>query len=420
MPKLAIAGGKPVAELKVPGWPMMGKEEERRVMQVTRSLRWSYSGPMEAAFNEAWAAFNASKYALLVANGTVALQLAYEALDIGRGDEVLVPGSTWQATAAAALDVNAIPVLVDIDLESWCIDPKAAEAAITSHTRAIAAVHLYGRMADMDAILDLANRHGLAVVEDVAHQHGSQWQGRCAGTIGDIGSFSHQESKSLTCGEGGSLLTQDERLCGRLDQLRNCGRFSSSVPDEKQRYCQSGNYRISEWQAAILLSQLERLPEQIDRRDACGKRLDAILAQAPGIRTLPRQPQVTRQSYYAYAFRFIPEEWNGVTRETFRHALRAETGIGFGTPYEPLNKCSLYQPHSKRRHRLDDEYWAKIDPARYELPVNDRIAYQEGVLMGQPALLLNPKDMDFIGEAIHKLYKSRDALKKVQEKTSVE
>jgi L-glutamine:2-deoxy-scyllo-inosose/3-amino-2,3-dideoxy-scyllo-inosose aminotransferase len=417
MAKLAIAGGKPLAKLQAPTWPMVGKEEERRVMEVTRSLRWSYSGPMETAFNEAWAAFNASKYSTLVANGTVALQLAYEALDIGRGDEVLVPGSTWQATAAAALDVNAVPVLVDIDPENWCIDPKAAEAAITSRTRAIAAVHLYGRMADMDAIMDLASRHGLAVVEDCAHQHGSQWRGKCAGTIGDIGSFSHQESKVLTCGEGGSILTQDERLYGRLDQLRNCGRFSPRVPESQQRYCQSGNYRISEWQAAVLLSQLERLPEQIDRREATGKHLDAVLANAPGIRPLKRQDAVTRQSYYAYGFRFIPEEWDGITRRTFSQALWAETGIGFGTPYEPLNDCSLYQPHSKRRHRLDDEYWAKINPSRYELPVNERIAYREGVLIGQPVLLLDPKDMDVIGEGIAKLYKNKEALKKVQEES---
>jgi L-glutamine:2-deoxy-scyllo-inosose/3-amino-2,3-dideoxy-scyllo-inosose aminotransferase len=411
MAQLAIAGGIPVTQLQPPAWPIHGAEERRRILKVLESGAWSWMGEMETSFNETWAAFNGSRHSLLVANGTVALQLAYEALDVGRGDEVLVPGSTWQATAAAVLDVNAVPVLVDIDPETWCIDPKAAEAAITSRTKAIAAVHLYGCMTDMDALLDLARRNGLHVVEDCAHQHGAQWRGRSAGTMGDVGTFSFQQSKVLTCGEGGAILVQDDRLFGRLDQLRNCGRFSPHLPESQQGFLQSGNYRISEWQAAILLSQLERLPEQLDRREACAQRLNRLLAEAPGVRPMKRLEGVTRQSYYSYAFRFVPEEWNGIGRDAFCRALAAETGLIPGGGYEPLNHTSIYQPRTKRRHRLDDDYWARINPERYDLPRTERMACQEGVVIHHPFLLLDPEDMEAVGEAISKLHRNQDELR---------
>jgi len=413
MAKLAIAGGNPVAQLAMPGWPVHGEEEKRRLLRVLESGAWSWMGEMETAFNAAWAEFNGAKHSLLVANGTVALQLAFEALDVGWGDEVIVPASTWQATAAAALDVNAVPVLTDIEPDTWCLDPAAAEAAITSRTRAIAVVHLYGRMADLDALTEVANRHGLALVEDCAHQHGSQWRGRGAGTIGDIGTYSFQQSKVMTAGEGGAILVQDDRLFGRLDQLRNCGRYSPHLPEADQRYLQSGNYRITEWQAAVLLCQLERLPEHLDRREASGQRLDALLAQAPGVKTLTRHAGVTRQSYYAYGFRFLPEQWEGVRRDRFLAGLSAETGLSFWGGYEPLTHTFIYQPHTKRRHRLTEEYWRQIDPRRYRLPVVERSAAEERVILPHEALLLGPEAMDKVAEALHKLHQNQSELRAV-------
>ncbi len=411
MAKLAIAGGNPVAKLQTPPWPEHGEPEKRRLLKVLQSGAWSWMGEMETSFNEAFASLHGSRHSLLVTNGTHALQLAYEALDIGWGDEVLVPGTTWQATAAAVLDVNAVPVLVDVDPETWCIDPKAAEAAITSHTRCIAGVHLYGCMVDMDAIMALASRHGLSVVEDCAHQHGGQWRGKGVGTIGDIGTFSFQQSKSMTAGEGGAILVQDDRLFGRLDQLRNCGRSSPHLPEDQQRYLQSGNFRITEWQAAVLLGQLERLPGHLERKQASANRLNEMLANLPGVRPLKRHEGVTRQSFYAYGFRFIPEEWDGVTRDRFCDALTAEVGIGFGGAYEPLTHSSIYQPHTKNRHRISDEYWAKIDPARYCLPNTERMASQEAVVTGHVNLLLPAADMDSVGEAIAKLYANQAELR---------
>jgi dTDP-4-amino-4,6-dideoxygalactose transaminase len=380
-------------------------------MKVLKSGQWSWMAEMETAFNKKWAEFNGANHSLLVTNGTHALQLAYEALDIGWGDEVLVPATTWQATAAAVIDVNAVPVLVDVEPDTWCIDAKAAEAAITARTRAIAVVHLYGCMCDMDAIMDLASRRGLGVVEDAAHQHGAQWRGRGAGSIGDIGTFSFQQSKVMTAGEGGGILVQDERLFGRLDQLRNCGRFSPHLPESVQRYLQSGNFRATEWQAAVLLGQLERLPEHLARREACAMRLNELLAKAPGVLPLTRREAITRQSYYAYGFRFMPEQWDSVTRRQFCQALSAETGLGFGGVYEPLNRSPIFRPLTKKRHRLSDEYYAQINPERFDLPNTERMASQEAVNTGHTTLLLDPSDMDKVGEAIQKIYANQAELR---------
>ena len=207
---------------------------------------------MEAEFAEKFAAFSRAKYCVCLMNGTVALQLALEALDIGAGDEVIVPGYTWQATAAACLDVNAIPIIVDVDPETYCIDPALVEAAITPRTRAIIPVYLYGSMADMERIMEIARKHDLKVIEDCAQTHGSRWREMGAGAIGDVGSFSMQHSKVLTSGEGGATITNDDNLYDRLCALRHCGR-----PREGEKSpIQSGNYRMTEFQAAVLLAQI--------------------------------------------------------------------------------------------------------------------------------------------------------------------
>jgi L-glutamine:2-deoxy-scyllo-inosose/3-amino-2,3-dideoxy-scyllo-inosose aminotransferase len=409
---LAIHGGEPIARWEAPRWPISGLEEERRLLQVLHDGPWAGNGPMEKSFNEAWATFCGSRFALLTTGGTTALQLALEALDIGCGDEVLVPGTTWQATAVAVLDVNAVPVLVDVEPDTWCLDPQAAEAAVTPRTRALMAVHTFGRMADLDALRGIAQRHGLALIEDCAHAHGARWRERGAGTVGDLGCFSFQESKVMTAGEGGAIITDDERLAARLDSLRNCGRVSPLLPAERQSPPSSGNFRITEWQAAVLLAQLERLPEQLDQRERAAAVLDHRLAELPGVAPLRRHPAITRQSYYAYGFQFIPEVWEGVDRRTFCRAVGAEVGINaLGTPYEPLNDCSLYRPHSKRRHRLSDDFWAAIDPAWYHLPVTERICREEGVLLSHRFLLLPPAAMGHLATAIEKVFGHREVLR---------
>ena len=411
MSKLAINGGKPIrAPWKSwPSWPIPTDRDVELVSEVVRSGRWAGNGPKEGQFAHEFAAFSRAQYCVPVANGTVAIQLALEALDIGAYDEVIVPGQTWQASAAACIDVNAVPILVDIDPETYCLNVAQAEAAITSRTRAIIVTHLYGAMADMDALLDLARKRDLRVIEDCAHQHGSQWKGLGVGGLGDVGAFSLQLSKVLTSGEGGLTLTNDWDLLQRLYSLRNCGR----PLQEGSPTVQSGNFRMTELQAALLLAQMELMEERVNRRDDNAQYLNRKLAEIPGIRPMKRYPQITRQSYYSFSFRYNSAAWDGIPGKFFRKALGAEVGLAVGTTYEPLNNCALYQPQTKRRHYLNDSYWKAIDPSRFELPVCQKAFEDEAVVIWHSFLLAEHADLSEIAQAVEKLYDNRTELKDV-------
>lgn len=423
MSRLALKGGTPVRDIKNnpwPKWPIWDEREERALLEVLRSGVWSYNGPREQQFNEAFARFTGAKYALSIANGTVTLQLALEACEIGYGDEVIVPGLTWQATAAAALDINAVPILVDVTEDTWCIDPAKIQAAITPRTKAIIPVHLYGSFADMDAIMDIARRHNLKVIEDCAHKHGGQWNGRKAGTTGDIGSFSFQLSKLMTAGEGGALTTSDPVLFERLDALRNCGRRpeprteadkGEGIYGDEGNFIQSGNYRLTDFQAALLLESLHRLPEQNKIRDEHAIYLNAQLSQLPGIRPMRRDKRETAEAYFNFAMRYDREQFRGLPVTRFREALAAELGCAVDPSYTPLNACPLYTPHTKPwRYKLTEEHWKRIDPGRFKLPMCDRIHREESVCFHHKVLMGTKADMDQIVEAIRKIYDNAEDL----------
>jgi L-glutamine:2-deoxy-scyllo-inosose/3-amino-2,3-dideoxy-scyllo-inosose aminotransferase len=409
MPKLAINGGTPVWSSGWPKWPIFDAAEADRLRQVLDSGRWAFDGAHEAEFEQAFAGFQTVRQGLAVANGTVALQLALEALDIGYGDEVIVPVNTWQATAAACLDVNAVPILVDIEPDTYCIDPDQVEAAITPRTRAIIPVHLYNNTANMDRLRAIARRHNLLIVEDCAHSHGTLWQGQGVGALGNIGCFSFQSSKSLNAGEGGFVTTQDDRLYERLYSLRNCGRMRPGAEPATWEPVQSGNYRMSEWQAAVLQVQLGRLPEQVARRESNMLFLNRHLAEVDGIAPMLRRPQVTRQGMYAYVFRYDADAF-GAPVQAFRQAMGAELGTHIGGIYDPLNHSPLYQPHTKRRYHLNEEHWQAIDPSRFVTPVAERAFTQESVVISQPHLLADGSAMQAIVEACAKLHDRRSEL----------
>jgi len=423
MSKLAINGGEPVRDIKMnpwPKWPVWDKQEERALLEVLESGVWSYNGPKESEFNKAFAEFIGSKYALSVANGTVSLQLALEACGIGWGDEVIVPGLTWQGTAAAVLDVNAVPILVDVCQDNWCIDPAKVEEAITPRTKAIIPVHLYGSFADMDAITKIATKHNLWVIEDCAHKHGGQWNGKTAGSIGDIGSFSFQLSKLMTAGEGGALTTSDWQLYEKLDALRNCGRRpetkasaekGTGIYSDEGNFIQSGNYRITDFQAALLIEALKRLPQQNRLRENNAKYLDSLLSETAGVLPMRRDKRQTMGAYYNFSFRYKKDDFKGLPVVTFRKALAAELGCSVEPSYRPLNDCALYRPHTKPwRHKLTNKYWKQIDPTRFELPVCHRIYHEESVCFHHCILMGTKTDMVQIAEAIRKIYDSADEL----------
>ncbi|HEU5318542.1 MAG TPA: DegT/DnrJ/EryC1/StrS family aminotransferase, partial [Chloroflexota bacterium] len=338
MSALAINGGTPVRSAPWPTWPRpeTGEHAAELVGEALRSGRWGGEGPMETEFAGKFAAFQRAKHGVCVSSGTTALQTAFEAAGIGAGDEVIVPGLTWIATASAVLATNGVPVFADISRDTFCLDAKAAEAAIGPKTKAIVPVHISGAMTDMDAIMDVARRHNLLVIEDAAHAHGSLWrcpdgEVRGAGAIGDAGCFSFQASKSLTSGEGGIVLTNDDAMADRCWSFRNIGRARRDGQESFLGF----NFRISEVQAAVLLAGLECLDGELQTRDDNGIYLNKRLGELPGIRPAKRDARVVRQAYYGYIFAFEPEVWGGVTRNRFAKALQAE-GIraagGWGAP----------------------------------------------------------------------------------------
>ena len=425
MSKLAINGGIPIRDAKInpwPNWPVWDEKEEKALIEVLNSGVWSYNGPKETEFNKLFAEFTGTNYAVSAVNGTITLQLALEALGIGVGDEVILPGITWQATAATVADVNATPILVDVCEDTWCIDPEEVEKAITPRTKAIIPVHLYGSFADMDAIMSIAKKHNLAVIEDCAHKHGGEWNGQKAGSIGDIGSFSFQLSKHLTAGEGGTMTTNSRELAEKLDALRNCGRRpegdeyadvdkGAGVYGDDGNFIQSGNYRLTEFQAAILIEGLKRLPGQNAVRDENGIYINSLLEELPGIKPMRRDERETKEAYFNFAFRYNKDEFKGLQIKKFREALESELGIAVDSCYEPLNNASLYVPLTKpARHKLNDEYWKNIDPSRFSLPVCERIYNEESVCIHHKVLMGTKEDMDKIIDAIKKIYDNTDEL----------
>lgn len=386
-------------------WPIYGEREREVLVAVLESGEWGHvalnedadTGGFQPWFEREFAELHDARHGVCVANGTVALQLALEALDIGAGDEVIVPGLTWQATAASVLDVNAVPILVDVEPDTYCLDPAAVEAAIGARTRAVIAVHLYNCLADLDRLVELCERHGLALIEDCAHSHGSTWNGRGVGSFGAVGTFSFQSSKCLTSGEGGICLTSDDRLRDRLDALRNCGREPASA-GAGWGPVQSGNYRLTEWQAAILVAQLERFPAQLRRREESAQLLDLLFAEVKGVATMRRREQVTRQGLFAYVLRCDSDAFGGRTAARLGEELSQVAGIPVWDAYESLDDSPLYQPLSKRRHRLPGQL-EEIDPRRFELPVSRR-ARDEALVIPQQVLLSEPEAMSALVDAV--------------------
>jgi len=303
--QLAIHGGRPVREKPFPTWPVFGEPEEQALTRTLRSGKWGkLDGSEVAAFERDFARYQGSEHGIAVVNGTVSLQIALMAAGIQGGDEVIVPPYTFLATATAVITANATPVFADIELDTLNLDPKAVEALITPRTRAIIPVHFAGLPADMDAIMAIAQRHNLIVIEDAAHAHGAEYKGRRAGSIGHMGSFSFQSSKNLTAGEGGFITTNDPELAERCRSIHNCGRRPGHAWYE--HFVISGNYRLSEIQGALLNAQLQRLEEQARRRDENGRYLTEHLGQIPGIKPQRIAPSVPGTRSTCSAFAWMP------------------------------------------------------------------------------------------------------------------
>jgi L-glutamine:2-deoxy-scyllo-inosose/3-amino-2,3-dideoxy-scyllo-inosose aminotransferase len=427
--KLAILGGSPVRANPFPLWPIFDNREERWLLRALESGDWSFNGPLELKFSEQFNNFHDASYGFCVVNGSVSLEIALKIAGIGAGDEVIVPPLTWMGTAAAVLFSNAIPVFVDIESDTYCIDPDLAEAAVTPRTRAIIPVHLYGNMADMDRIMAIAQKHGLVVVEDCAHTHGSQWRGKGAGSIGDFGSFSFQQSKLITSGEGGFIMTDNEDYAEEIYAYKHIGYHREGkmwnffyegdydagllrgafIGRKKDRFI-GHNYRFNEFQAAVLLAQFERLPEQIQKRERNAAILSAGLLEISGVTPMRRDPRVTRQSYYQYVFRCSTDEFGGIPSTLIRDALRAE-GIPCGVVYDPVYRCPLFNPNPDDYPFKFAEYGKKVIYDKLFLEVVEKAAGYEAVTVPHQVLLGTQEDMEDIVEAVAKVRKGCTSLK---------
>lgn len=403
--QLAILGGSPLRQLAYPAWPTATNREKELLLEVLDSRQWWASqGTKVREFEQAWASFHSAKDAIAVTNGSHTLEIALLALGVGAGDEVIVPNWTFVATAAAVLMVNAIPVLVDVELETGCLDPVAMRAAITSRTRAVIPVHIAGSVANMDEILSIAQEKNLVVLEDCAHAHGSKWRGIPAGMVGDAGSYSFQSSKLMTGGEGGAIVSRHEDVLKAARSFSDCGR----LPGEwfYSHYVLGGNYRMTEWQGAVLLAQFERFEEQQKNRAANADFLNRELAEIDGLYPQSRHEGCTSQGNYCYVVRVDSDEL-GISRDQLREALLAE-GIPLTMAYPPLSRLDLFKnpdgflPRVRSREGMQDF-------SRLELPTSEQLAdntlwFTTSVLMG------TQEDANDVVRAMHKICENKKKL----------
>ena len=411
MPTLAIAGGTPVRHTPFTPWPQFDDAERAAVLDVLESRAWGgYPFPNRAArrFAERFAAFHGARHGLCAANGTVTLEIALKGCGLRPGDEVLVPAYTFEATAVPVLRLGGTPVFVDIRPDTYCLDVDAAAAAITPRTRGIMPVHLGMGMADMDAVMDLAGRHGLFVIEDCAHAHGAAWRGRGAGSIGTAGSFSMQTGKLMTAGEGGAILTSDDDVFEACQAYANCGRLSST--DCSGQRGVGFNYRMTDFQAAILLAQLERLESQTALRLTRAARLRDGLATIPGITPIACDARVTRQAIYQFIVRYDAEAFSGASRDRFVAALELEGIPCDGLFYEPLYRSPLFHVRPGEFPAIEMRLDGRFPWSASTCPVAERAAYAEAVWLPHPLLLGPPADVDDVVEAVGKIQRHASEL----------
>ena len=397
---LAIHGGEKVCPVTWPSWPQHGPDEERRLLQVLRTGEWWF-GENVRRFEEEFAAWHGGRHVVTCTNGTTAIEAALRACGVGRDDEVIVPAYTFIATASAVVSVGAVPVFADIDAETLCIDPDDVARRVTPKTRAVIAVHVAGRIANMARVTAIAEKHHLIVLEDAAHAWGSRRAGRAAGTFGACGTFSFQVSKNITCGEGGAIVTDDDSIAELCRSSVNCGRTPDGAWYDHANL--GSNQRLTEFQAAVLLAQLARADEQLARRDRNALVLDERLKEIDGLRVTPSDQTMDRRSRHFYTFR-LDTDAVGASRDAIVEAIQAE-----GVPvspgwYRPLHDNAVFgNASSGAYHPVTNPLAGRgLDYARVNVPVCAQVC-ADIVWIPQHVLLAEEREIALVADAIEKV-----------------
>lgn len=324
-----------------PLWPIWDDRDKKSLVEVLESGVWAGSRAKKIqSFSKKFASFQGANYGICLANGTVTIEAALVACNIGEGDEVIVPAITFFSTASAVVRVNAVPVIVDVEKETLNIDTKIIEKVITKNTKAIIAVHVGGMLCDLYELKRISKKYNLRLIEDCAHSHGSSWNGLGCGAHGDFGSFSFQHSKLLTSGEGGMLLSNDKNLIEKAWNYSNCGR---EINKPLYHHATIGsNYRMTEWQAAILDTQLEKYPKQLSKRNESALFLDKSFSNIEGIYPQKRDQRITMCGYYCYIF-YIDNIIYGRDACKIIFKLLSAKGVPLSLPYPSINELDVFK-----------------------------------------------------------------------------
>lgn len=413
--KPAALGGSKAFTGSFAGWPVLDQTEEKALLDTLHSGHWFRgSGKSVARFEDEYEKLTGAKHALATASGTAALTTVMGALDLGPGDEVITTPYTFVATYNVIVLNYALPVFVDTDVESFQIDANKIEAAITPQTKALLPVHIGGSPANLDKILEVGQKHKVAVVEDACQAHLAEWRGKKVGTLGLAGCFSFQASKNLNSGEGGAVLTNDDQFAETCYNFHNQGR-GRAVTGYNFTYAgtRGSNLRLSEFQGSLLVAQMARVREQANRRTENAKYLTQLLGEIPGIQPAKLHEGTTRSAYHLYMFRYDAEKFAGLSRAKFLAALGKE-GVGASSGYGMMNKDAYVTSLAKDRHFLKVygerrmQVWLE---QTLNCPQNDKVC-EQAVWFTQNMLLGPRGDMDQIAEAVRKLQKSAGELAK--------
>jgi len=410
--RLAILGGEPAIppDVHFMTWPATDAQDEALVLESLRQDKHAY-GPHVHLLEQEFAAWNGNAYCMATNSGTSALHMCVAACGVQAGDEVITTALSWTSSASAIIHHSAVPVFVDVDWASMHLDPAGIEAAISPRTRAILVVHYWGVCCDMDPIMEIARRHGLAVIEDACQAWLAEYQGRKCGTLGDLGTFSFQESKHLPSGEGGAITSMSEELIDKCDSYHNCGR---AVGTNQGTGCftRGVNYRMTQAQAVLLQLQFDKLVQETEVRRANADYLSANLGKIPGI-TPVRLPANSRPVWHLYSFRYDASRFNGLSRDQFARAMGAE-GVPCGGVYrEQYYEGLLDEAIASRGFK---RLWSPERLKAYrdsfpELKGNKQVC-ETTVSFVQSMLLADRRAMDDILEAIRKIQAHSAALAK--------